>query len=150
MNDNNEFRDEDEQPEVEVSFVEIDPSKPLEEQISEDMPEQVKDAIAELIGNGGEKIEAMIEKKAQKAMDSAYSQLDHYADQLRQAMSDDEDGPAMSRNAALGTFTHHLIDHSEHGRSAMGVLLGVAIYRLKEYQDKVLDLEMELAGHASS
>jgi len=149
--DNNEDRpipddDSQDEPKIEISMrsIEFDGSiEGLKEQLS-DMPEEVKEQVMERLAE-------VIDLEADKRLKKVNSQLDKYADDFRQVLAGemDDEVRALSYPEAVGSFTHWLAEHSDLTRSSMAVLLGVAVGRVAEYQDKVLDLELKLAGHAS-
>lgn len=105
----------------------------------DDMPDEFKEALSKFA-----------DKAIKKSIDSAERKLDRFVGDFNQACTDDEDGPGMEPYQAMATLGHHVGEHSDMPRSVLSVLFGVAIGKIARMESRVMDLELELAGHPTA
>jgi len=145
MNDEEQVPEDEPRVEITMHSIEFDGSEEDLKGKLADLPEEIQAQIVAQIGE-------VVSAEADKNLSKVNAKLDKLADDFRQVRNGelDVDGRTLSKGEVLGSFTHWLAEHSDMTRTSMAVMLAVAISRLGEYQDKVLDLELQLAGHGGS
>jgi hypothetical protein len=129
----------------EIKPIIVDPSDPesIEKGLA-GLPQEIKDAISDMIHNQAEKVmKRMISESQQR--------LDQFADDIRKITDpagmkcehhEGEHHDPISRDRAIVSFIEWLAEGSDISRTSLATLLGVAVGRMSEYQDTILELEL--------